>query len=54
MKLRDTYVDRVLTEAVGVADGWGFAAAHRASARSRARRDETATLAPQALLLPWV
>jgi hypothetical protein len=25
-KLRDAYVDRVLTEAVGVADGWGFAA----------------------------
>jgi hypothetical protein len=26
VKLRDVYVDRVLTEAVGVADGWGLAA----------------------------
>ena len=25
-RLRDTYVNRVLTEAVGIADGWGFAA----------------------------
>ena len=26
VRLRDTYVDRVLTEAVGLADGWRFAA----------------------------
>ena len=32
---RDTYVDRVLTEAVGVADGWRFAAGALLCSQSR-------------------
>ena len=53
VELRDTYVDRVLTEAVGVADGWGFAASALlllAVALVVTKRPSP----PQALLLPWV